>query len=80
MLQEVKMPKTGLTMEEGTVVRWLKTEGERVSKGEMLLKIESDKATLDVECEYTGVLEKILVSSGETVPALQAIAYVREEV
>ena len=79
MLQEVKMPKTGLTMEEGTIVRWLIAEGQRVTKGEVLLEIESDKATLEVECEYTGVLEKIVIGEGQTVPVLQAIAYVRED-
>jgi len=79
MLKEVKMPKTGLTMEEGTIVRWLKAVGEPVSKGEILLQIESDKATLDVECEYTGVLEKIVVEEGQTVPILQTIAYVRQD-
>ena len=80
MLEEVKMPKTGLTMEEGTIVRWLKTAGERVSKGEILLEIESDKATLEVECEYSGVLERIVAGEGQTVAALQTIAYIREDV
>ena len=77
MLLEVKMPKTGLTMEEGTIVRWLKAEGQPVAKGEVLLEIESDKATLEVECEYSGILEKITAAEGDTVPVLQTIAYVR---
>jgi len=72
------MPKTGLTMEEGTIVRWLKSEGQPVAKGEVLLEIESDKATLEVECEYSGILEKIAAAEGDIVPALQTIAYVRE--
>ncbi len=79
MLLEVKMPKTGLTMEEGTIVRWLKSEGQPVAKGEVLLEIESDKATLEVECEYSGILEKIKAAEGDIVPALQTIAYVRED-
>ena len=78
MLLEVKMPKTGLTMEEGTIVRWLKSEGQSVAKGEVLLEIESDKATLEVECEHSGILEKITAAEGDTVPALQTIAYVRD--
>lgn len=79
MLLEIKMPKTGLTMEEGTIVRWLKSEGQPVSKGEVLLEIESDKTTLEVECEYTGILEEVLAEEGDTVPALQTIAYVRAD-
>ena len=79
MLLEVKMPKSGLTMEEGTIVRWLKAEGQPVAKGEVLLEIESDKTTLEVECEYSGILEKIAAVEGETVPVLQTIAYIRED-
>ena len=79
MLLEVKMPKSGLTMEEGTIVRWLKAEGQPVAKGEVLLEIESDKTTLEVECEYSGILEKIAAAEGETVPVLQTIAYIRED-
>jgi len=63
-------------MEEGVVVRWLKAEGDSVSKGEPILEIETDKATLEVECGSTGVVRKILVAEGQTVPVHTPLAWV----
>ena len=61
MAHVVVMPVSGQTMEEGSVQEWLKTEGDAVQKGEPLLTIMTDKATLEIESEYAGVLRKILV-------------------
>ena len=78
MAQPIIMPKLGQMTEESTVVRWLKKEGEAVAKGEPLLEIETDKATMEVESFYDGVLLKILVQEGETVPVMQTLAFVGE--
>jgi pyruvate dehydrogenase E2 component (dihydrolipoamide acetyltransferase) len=76
MATEVVMPRMGLTMEEGTVVRWLKREGEAVRAGEILLEIETDKVTTEIEARAEGVLGKILVAEGETVPIGTPIAII----
>ena len=65
MAVEVKLPRLGQGMESGTIVRWLKAEGETVSKGEPLYELDTDKVTQEVEAEATGVLLKIVVADGE---------------
>jgi pyruvate dehydrogenase E2 component (dihydrolipoamide acetyltransferase) len=75
---EVKLPRLGQGMEAGTIVKWLKSEGDRVEKGEPLYELDTDKATQEVEAEASGVLLKIAVSSGE-VPVGQTIAVIGEE-
>ena len=60
MATEIKMPQLGLTMEEGTVERWLKAEGDPVKAGEPLLEITTDKLTNEVAAETDGVLLKIV--------------------
>src|SRR5438105_11931048 len=65
-------------MEAGTIVKWLKSEGERVEKGEPLFEVDTDKATQEVEAEASGVLLKISVEAGE-VPVGQTIAVIGEE-
>jgi pyruvate dehydrogenase E2 component (dihydrolipoamide acetyltransferase) len=62
---EVKLPRLGQGMEAGTIVRWLKSEGEAVSKGEPLYELDTDKVTQEVEAEADGVLLKIVLSEGE---------------
>jgi len=76
MAQEVQMPKLGQTMEEGTVERWLKKEGDAVAKGEPLFEVTTDKATLEVEAFASGTLLKVLVKEGETVPVNVVIGYI----
>ncbi|HEX4836588.1 MAG TPA: dihydrolipoamide acetyltransferase family protein [bacterium] len=78
MATEVILPKLGLTQEEGTIVRWLKSEGSRVAKGEPLFEVMTDKATLEVEAPASGVLLRILVTEGETVPVAVPIAVIGE--
>jgi pyruvate dehydrogenase E2 component (dihydrolipoamide acetyltransferase) len=72
---DVKLPRLGQGMEAGTIVKWLKSEGDRVEKGEPLFEVDTDKATQEVEAEASGVLLKIAVESGE-VPVGQTIAVI----
>ncbi len=65
MATEVKLPRLGQGMESGTIVRWLKSEGETVEKGEPLYELDTEKVTQEVEAEASGVLLKIAVSEGE---------------
>ncbi|MBQ7084280.1 MAG: 2-oxo acid dehydrogenase subunit E2 [Anaerotignum sp.] len=78
MAFEVKMPQLGLTMEEGTVSRWVKQEGDAVKAGEVILEITTDKLTSEVESEYDGVLLKIVAQEGEDVPVKGLLAYIGE--
>lgn len=74
MATPVTMPMLGLTMEEGTVAEWLKREGESVAKDEALLMVEMDKGTLEVPSPAAGVLRRIVVQAGTTVPVRTLIA------
>jgi pyruvate dehydrogenase E2 component (dihydrolipoamide acetyltransferase) len=77
-VQEVILPKLGLTMEEGSIVRWLKAEGDTVEKGELLFEVQTDKVVMEVESPASGILGKILVGEDETVPIAQVVAYITE--
>jgi pyruvate dehydrogenase E2 component (dihydrolipoamide acetyltransferase) len=77
MATEVKLPRLGQGMESGTVVRWLKQEGEKIEKGEPLYELDTEKVTQEVEAEASGVLLKIAVQEGE-VPVGQTIAVIGE--
>src|ERR1041384_1430661 len=78
MATQVVMPKLSPTMEEGQLARWLKNEGDKVSVGEPLAEIDTDKATMEAQALTSGVLRKILVQAGETVPLGQVIAIIGE--
>ena len=65
MADEVKLPRLGQGMESGTIVKWLKAEGDQVEKGEPLYELDTDKVTQEVEAEASGVLLKITVPEGE---------------
>jgi pyruvate dehydrogenase E2 component (dihydrolipoamide acetyltransferase) len=65
MASEVKLPRLGQGMESGTIVKWLKAEGDQVEKGEPLYELDTDKVTQEVEAEASGVLLKIAVTEGE---------------
>jgi len=73
---ELIMPKLGLTMTEGTIVNWLKKEGENVTEGEPLVEILSDKSNFELEAPETGVLLKVFYQDGAVVPVVQVIAYI----
>lgn len=78
MAFEVKMPQLGLTMEEGTVTRWVKQEGDAVKAGEVILEITTDKLTSEVESEFDGTLLKIVAQEGEDIPVKGLLAYIGE--
>jgi pyruvate dehydrogenase E2 component (dihydrolipoamide acetyltransferase) len=65
MATEVKLPRLGQGMESGTIVKWLKSEGEQVQKGDALYELDTDKVTQEVEAEASGVLLRIAISEGE---------------
>src|ERR687887_451980 len=65
MATEIKLPRLGQGMESGTIVRWLKSEGEPVEKGEPLYELDTDKVTQEVEADASGVLLRISVKEGE---------------
>jgi pyruvate dehydrogenase E2 component (dihydrolipoamide acetyltransferase) len=72
---EVILPRLGQGMESGTIVRWLKSEGEPVEKGEPLFELDTDKVTQEVEAEAAGVLLRIAIAEGE-VPVGQTVAFI----
>lgn len=74
MLVDVTMPMLDEVMEDGTVVAWRKKEGERVEKGEILLVVETDKATMEIEADKSGIVQEILVAEGQTVLCNTVIA------
>ena len=76
MAETISMPKLGFDMAEGTLVRWVKNEGENVNKGDVLAEIETDKATVEVESSASGVVRKLLVEEGSVVPVGDPIAVV----
>jgi pyruvate dehydrogenase E2 component (dihydrolipoamide acetyltransferase) len=78
MATEVKLPRLGQGMESGTIVKWLKSEGDKVEKGEALYELDTDKVTQEVEAEASGVLLKIAISSGE-VEVGKTIAVIGEQ-
>ena len=76
MATSIVMPQMGYDMREGTVVRWLKKEGEDVARGEIIAEIETDKATVEFEAFTGGVLRKIVAGEGIVVPVGQLIAVI----
>ncbi len=78
-LVDVAMPRLSDQMEEATVTRWLKSPGDAVAKGDPLVEVETDKATMVYEAEFTGVLEEIVVGDGETAALGAVIARARAE-
>ncbi|HEY0367256.1 MAG TPA: pyruvate dehydrogenase complex dihydrolipoamide acetyltransferase [Pyrinomonadaceae bacterium] len=78
MATKVIMPKLSPTMEEGQISRWLKKEGDKVSMGEPLAEIDTDKATMEMQALGNGVLRKILINEGQAAPLGQIIAVIGE--
>ncbi len=79
MAEIVTMPKLGFDMKEGTLVRWIKNDGEDVAKGDILAEIETDKATVEVESTFSGVLFSQLVETDAIVPIGDPIAVIAEK-
>jgi pyruvate dehydrogenase E2 component (dihydrolipoyllysine-residue acetyltransferase) len=78
MATEIKLPRLGQGMESGTIVKWLKSEGDKVEKGEPLYELDTDKVTQEVEADASGVLLKIEVAEGE-VEVGKTIAVIGEQ-
>ena len=70
------MPSMGADMTEGTIVKWLKNEGDEVKRGDKLAEIETDKTVVEMECYNDGILKKIIVQEGQAVPVGDLIAYI----
>jgi pyruvate dehydrogenase E2 component (dihydrolipoamide acetyltransferase) len=79
MAETITMPKLGFDMQEGTLIRWVRTEGESINKGDILAEIETDKATVEVESSASGTVRKLLVDQGAIVPIGAPIAIVGEK-
>ena len=73
------MPKMGDAMEEGTLVKWLKSEGDEVSEGDPIAEIETDKVTLELEAEDAGKLAQLIADEGQDIPVGEAIAFIQGE-
>lgn len=78
MVTEVYMPKNGMDMTEGTIIQWLKNEGDTVERDEPIMEIETDKITMESESPASGVLLKKLYPDGAVVPVLTVIGYIGE--
>ena len=79
MANVVEMPKLGFDMAEGTLVNWLKPEGEKINKGEALVEIETDKATIQVESPFSGIIFKQLAQVNDHIPVGMPIAVIATE-
>ena len=78
MATELYMPKNGMDMEEGTIVKWLKNVGDKIEKDEPFMEIETDKITMETESPAAGVLLAKLYEDGAVVPVLTAVGYIGE--
>ena len=75
---KVNLPKSGMGIEEGTIVRWLKRAGERVEKGEVIVEVETAKAIQEVEAPVRGTLSRILVPEGTAAAVNTTLALIDE--
>jgi pyruvate dehydrogenase E2 component (dihydrolipoamide acetyltransferase) len=79
MANQVTLPRLGQGMESGTIVKWLKSEGEAVEKGEPLYELDTEKVTQEVEADFSGTLLKIMAGEGEEIEVGNAVAVIGEE-
>lgn len=79
MATEVVIPMLGITVERGKILKWLKSEGDRVEKGESIFEVEAEKVTTEVESPASGILKKILVHENMEVPVLTLVAIITVE-
>ena len=73
---ELKLPQFGMGMQDGTIVKWHRQEGERICEGEVLLDVEAAKSTVEINAPCNGVLRKILVPEDENVPVQSVLALI----
>src|SRR5215813_4502459 len=76
MATDVIMPALGVAQEKGTLLHWLKSEGQSVTKGEPLMEVETDKATVEIEAPASGILANVMASAGDEVPVGNTIAVI----
>ena len=76
MAYELKMPQLGLTMEEGTLSKWLKHEGDTVKAGEVVAEITTDKLTNELTSEQDGVMLKLVAQEGDDIPVKGTLAWI----
>ncbi len=76
MAKDVVMPALGMTQETGTLLRWLKAPGDTVTKGEPLMEVETDKATVEIEAPGSGILTSVTAKAGDVIPVGQRIALI----
>jgi len=76
MPTHIIMPALGVAQQTGTLLKWLKQEGQSVSKGEPVMEIETDKATVEIEAPATGILTQVMAQPGDEVPVGTRIALI----
>ena len=79
MAVEVFMPKAGMDMQDGTIIRWLASVGDHVEEGDPLLEIETDKVSMEVEAPASGILLTKYFDDGSVVPVVTVIGYIGEK-
>ena len=80
MISEVIMPQMGADMTEGTLLRWLKAEGDNVTRGDVIAEIETDKSTVEMEATASGTLAEIIHDAGAEVAVGEPIAWLEDGV
>jgi pyruvate/2-oxoglutarate dehydrogenase complex dihydrolipoamide acyltransferase (E2) component len=78
-LVSVPLPRWGMDMQEGTIAQWLKHHGDRVSEGETLATVETDKVAAELKAPASGILEQIYVEAGGTVEVGTTVAVIRPD-
>jgi pyruvate dehydrogenase E2 component (dihydrolipoamide acetyltransferase) len=78
MTVKVLIPKAGMGITEGTIAKWLKSEGDRVTEGEVIAEVETAKAVQEIPAPATGTLQKILLAEGEAAEVYTEIALIEE--
>src|SRR5579872_403218 len=76
MATDVILPALGMSQDTGKIIQWLKAEGEQVAKGEPLVEIETDKATVEIEAPAAGMLTRVSAAAGEDIPVGEVIAVI----
>ena len=74
---DVVMPRWGMEMQDGTIARWLKQDGDRVAEGEVLAEVETDKVTAELKAPVSGTLAEISAAQGDTVDVGGTVAVIR---
>ena len=74
---QIVMPQIGMTMQEGTIIKWMKAEGERIEKGEIMLEIATEKLTNEIKAPASGIF-KPLAAEGDIIPCGEPIAEITE--